>query len=330
VSESDGIDEVVAGAVRVAVQAAAWRVEASARRRQSEALTAVRGSTDQYTRWVAQQQTGRDAAGTELRHTVDEPGWWDTATPDQVGRAWETAQTWRNVHDGGDVDRQARLIEREAAQRWGVDPVRASAGLDAAARVQQTGPVPVTAEERTGAAIDKVFRRELGRNWATRTDLPESLTLETSHEAFSAYGPKEFDLARRWAQKVEAAQVRDPVAEGRDVPRAGEPWQEAHEQKRRDRVDLATAGPGVARPGERAHIPSIAELIRSRPDALRTAAAGRGLSEREAAAAAVGGAHQVRPAKAAAVTLTKPNTRKAYKPRTAVRATHRDTGRDGR
>jgi hypothetical protein len=329
VSESDGIDEVVAGAVRVAVQAAAWRVEASARRRQQEALTAVRGSTDQYTRYVAQQQTGRDAAGTELRHTVDEPGWWDTATPDQVGRAWETAQTWRDASP--DVDRQARLIEREAARRWGVDPVRASAGLDAAARVQQTGPVPVTAEERTGAAIDKVFRRELGRNWATRTDLPESLTLETSHEAFSAYGPKEFDLARRWAQKVEAAQVRDPVAEGRDVPRAGEPWQEAHEQKRRDRVDLATAGPGVARPGERAHIPSIAELIRSRPDAQRTAAAGRGVTDpRAAAATAVGGAHQVRPAKAAAVTLTKAGTRQAVKPRTAVRATQRDAGRDGR
>jgi hypothetical protein len=261
VSESDGIDEVVAGAVRVAVQAAAWRVEASARRRQQEALTAVRGSTDQYTRWVAQQQAGRDAAGTELRHTVDEPGWWDTATPDGVGRAWETAQTWRD--SSPDVDRQARVVEREAAGRWGVDPVRASAGLDAADTREQP--------------------------------------------------------------------VRDAVAEGRDVPRAGEPWQEAQKQaKVADRVDLATAGPGVARPGERAHIPSIAELIRSRPDAQRTAAAGRGVRSAGRRGDRGRGAHQVRPAKAAVATLTKAGTRQAVKPRTAVRATQRDAGRDGR
>jgi hypothetical protein len=267
--ESDGIEDAVAGAVRVAVMAAAWRVEQSARRRQQEQMEAARGSVGEQRAARVAQQVDRDAARGELMFSVDQPGWWDTATPEQVGRAWETAQLWRGEHP--DVERQARLIEREVRDRWGIDPEQAAAGVGLESAI--SGERFVREQQQRGGV--------------------------------------------------------DPVAASRDVPSAGDQFPRRDDVRgQADRVDLAVAGPVVARPGDRVAVPSVEELANSRPDAQRAAARGRGVSDpRAVEAAALAGAHQVRSARAATGTLTAPAPERARRPGPVARGQQRDGDR---
>jgi len=214
----------------------------------------------------------RDAARGELMFSVDQPGWWDTATPEQVGRAWETAQLWRGEHP--DVERQARLIEQEIRARWGIDPEQAAA----------------------------------------------SVGLE------SAISGEQFIREQQAQQQRGAA---DPVAAARDVPPAGDQFPRRDDVRRQqDRADLAVAGPVVARPGDRVGVPSVEELTSSRPDAQRAAARGRGVSDpRAVEAAALAGAHQVRPARAATGTLTAPAPERARRPGPVARGQQRESDR---
>lgn len=347
-ADSDEIEEAVAGAIRVAVTAAAMAVEQAARRRQQLAQDAARGTARDREDLNDRFRVERDAARGELMLTVDQPGWWREATPEQVGRAWQTAETWRGAHT--DVERQAQVIQREVQDRWGVDTreVASRAGLEAgiggaefadqaeerddrSARGDEPSElVPVPVQQLTP---EQEARWE--RDWGSaRSDRPARSDPPTLVEGIDPVTIPEMPAVRAteepapvpasselrdWLTKPVGERQPAPAPEERVAPPLPPPGRAANAGRgqqpdpgpaqkdaaaRRDRADRATAGPAVARPGERARIPSINELLASRPDAQRAAVQARGVTDpRAVEAAALAGAHQARPAQAAAASM---------------------------
>ena len=60
----------------------------------------------------------RGAARAELR-VIEQPEWWDRATPQDVARVIETAETWKGLDDT--AARASDRIEHEVRDRYGVD-----------------------------------------------------------------------------------------------------------------------------------------------------------------------------------------------------------------
>jgi Relaxase/Mobilisation nuclease domain len=139
--EPDGINETLAGTLRVGLTVAGQLAERAARAREQQAREA-QAATEQQARELQARLDAERAAARAALASVHRPEWWRHAEPDQIARAWQTAQTWR------DLDPDARLagerISDELRARYeldtrelGADPAAvrdALAAHDAAAR----------------------------------------------------------------------------------------------------------------------------------------------------------------------------------------------------
>ena len=90
-SESDGVDEVVGGGIRLAVTAAGLVGERLAQARVQRAREAEAASVQEARRLEARLDAERAGARAQLAQ-VEREGWWENAGPDDVADAWETAQ----------------------------------------------------------------------------------------------------------------------------------------------------------------------------------------------------------------------------------------------
>lgn len=118
VDESDGVEESLHGGLRVGLTAAGYLAEHAARGREQAAREAQAVSEQQARELQARLDADRASARAALA-PVERDEWWQRAQPDDIARAWETAQTWRQIDP--DAQRVAARIGDEVRTRYGVD-----------------------------------------------------------------------------------------------------------------------------------------------------------------------------------------------------------------
>jgi hypothetical protein len=117
-TESDGLAEALEGHLRVAVTAAAQVGSAIASAREAERRR-VQTRTEKEARELDSRLTAeRNAARIQLGH-VDQPQWWDHATPEQIAQTYQLARAWSG-EDRAALGTEYR-IRQELRARYDID-----------------------------------------------------------------------------------------------------------------------------------------------------------------------------------------------------------------
>ncbi|GAB4082755.1 hypothetical protein GCU67_20240 [Modestobacter muralis] len=193
-SESDGVDEVVGGGVRVAITAAGLVAERLAEARVQRARQAEAASVEETRRLEARLTAERAAARAQLTQ-IDREGWWDNAGVDDVADAWETAQAWRQLDPA--AERAAERIEREVRDRYGVD-VHNVDGLDRATPER-------AAAEREAAGMERRRARQAGEDLEAALLLASTNSPAAAEELGADADPERTPLD--WGRKAEEFQA---------------------------------------------------------------------------------------------------------------------------
>jgi hypothetical protein len=175
-NEPDGINEALGNAMAKAITVGTEVARTVALLLERQARQAQRLHEEAYKRYV---QDARSA----LRD-VSDSRWWDRATPDEIGRAWEVARACRGIEElDVDARKAESRIRRELDERYGIDPE--NTGLDPAsvsdlvaqridevqrARPQATEPERAPAQMSTKQSwhIERVVDQALTEEWAKR------------------------------------------------------------------------------------------------------------------------------------------------------------------
>lgn len=116
--EPDGINEALAGTLRVALTAAGQLAERAARARELEARRAHAASEQEARELQARLDAERTAARAALA-PVHREEWWQHAEPGDIAAAWETAQTWKDLDP--EARRARERIHDVLRERYGLD-----------------------------------------------------------------------------------------------------------------------------------------------------------------------------------------------------------------
>lgn len=116
--DGDGVDDAFESTGRTAMMVAMQLGEKFARLREELARNAAARDDAAAKEMSARFDAERAAARAELR-VIEQPEWWDRATPQDVARVIETAETWKGLDDT--AARAAERIEHEVRGRYGVD-----------------------------------------------------------------------------------------------------------------------------------------------------------------------------------------------------------------
>src|SRR3954453_2199771 len=116
--EPDGINEALAGALRISLTAAAHAAERLARSREQAARDARAAGEHEAHELQARLGAERAAARAALAPVARE-AWWQRAGVDEIARAWETAQAWRDQDP--DARQAAERIHEQLRDRYGID-----------------------------------------------------------------------------------------------------------------------------------------------------------------------------------------------------------------
>ena len=103
---------------RRALTVAGQLAERIARAREQAARDA-RGASEQHARELQARLDAERAAARAALAPVGRDDWWQRAEPDDIARAWETAQAWRE-HDPA-ARQAAERIHAELRTRYGID-----------------------------------------------------------------------------------------------------------------------------------------------------------------------------------------------------------------
>lgn len=174
-SESDGIDEALDGALRMGLTVAGQVGERLARWLEQEARQAQARSEQAARELTARMDAERAAARAELV-VVGREEWWARATPQEVTRVWEVANTWSRLDP--DAARALETIHGQVRDRYGIDTptprlpgereqvdavaadqTRAAARLDEATAVRILTDDDPGNDERGRALYDSAERR---------------------------------------------------------------------------------------------------------------------------------------------------------------------------
>ena len=116
--DGDGVDDAFESTGRTAMMVAMQLGEKFGRLREELARNAAALDDAAAKEMSARFDAERGAARAELR-VIEQPEWWDRATPQDVARVIETAETWKGLDDT--AARAAERIEHEVRDRYGVD-----------------------------------------------------------------------------------------------------------------------------------------------------------------------------------------------------------------
>lgn len=114
----DGVDDAFESTGRTAMMVAMQLGEKFGRLREELARNSAARDDAAAKEMSARFDAERGAARAEL-HVIEQPEWWDRATPQDVARVIETAETWKGLDDT--AARAAERIEHEVRDRYGVD-----------------------------------------------------------------------------------------------------------------------------------------------------------------------------------------------------------------
>ena len=119
----DGVDEALAGTMRV-MTITAGRVGERLARFREEHLRVVQARSEREARELQLRFDSERAAARAELHVVQEPAWWGRADAGDVARVWEVASAWKN-HDS-DIAGHVEHIRKVVQQRYGFDPANVS------------------------------------------------------------------------------------------------------------------------------------------------------------------------------------------------------------
>ena len=226
-AEGDEVEESLSQAMRVSVtsairvgqalaqvrqrQAERRRTDSERRTRELQRTAAVRQAQvaeQQATATAERERTARETARGSYRRAQN-PGWWDTATPSEVGAAYGAAAAWRDVDP--EAAGTAASMSQTLRERYDVDPDRLP--------VDHVGP-------RLEAAIGDASERQT-------LDLAEAHGLLAAAEAADSRGHDDREDASYHDDARE-----EVLDEARTAPSPGESESAAqlvdHEQSARD------------------------------------------------------------------------------------------------
>jgi len=116
--ESDGINEAFQSSARAWLTAGGLVAERLVRAREQQ-LRDAQAISEQATREARKRLDAQRATDRASLKVVSREAWWERASPEQIGVAWETAQAWRDsdpVAAGA-----ARQIGERLRDRWAID-----------------------------------------------------------------------------------------------------------------------------------------------------------------------------------------------------------------
>lgn len=166
--DTDGMEEALAGQIRVIVTAAGLAGEGLARAREQQQRRAQAASEQEARELQSRFAAERQAARAELS-TVYRAEWWDRATPEQIGHSYQVAHAW--ARDDPEAAKAEQHMNDQLRSRYGVDvastnvdPATVRAAMERAEqdRARATG-------ERTDAATD-LAEAQLLLNQANQLD----------------------------------------------------------------------------------------------------------------------------------------------------------------
>jgi colicin import membrane protein len=206
-SEADGMDDAIDGAMRTGLMVAARIGEQLARMREEDQRT-IAAAEEHRARLLQERfDAQRAAARAQLAPTIRDD-WWDKATPGMIERAHQTATAWK-AYDP-DAAQASEHIRNQVQTRYGIDVN--NTGVDEAsvsaafARAQQTrseadnerakASAERTDEAVAGAAVAAANRQDNATHMAQaepafdsperRRQLAESLEGKGDREAVSS------------------------------------------------------------------------------------------------------------------------------------------------
>jgi hypothetical protein len=151
-SEADGMDDAVDGAMRTGLMVAGRIGEQLARMHEQEQRT-IAAAEEQRARELQERMFAQRVAARAHLAPVSREDWWDKATPEMIERAHETATAWK-AYDP-EAASAADKISEQVQSRYGIDVNNTGAdeaSVSAAlARAQQARAEAET--ERTKASV---------------------------------------------------------------------------------------------------------------------------------------------------------------------------------
>lgn len=117
-SESDGIDDAVAGGLRAGLMAAARIGEQLARMREQQQRS-IQQAEEVRARELQDRFNASQAAARAQLDPVSRDEWWDKANPDMIERAHETAEAWKDYDPV--AAEHAGTIRNQVKDRYGID-----------------------------------------------------------------------------------------------------------------------------------------------------------------------------------------------------------------
>jgi hypothetical protein len=137
-SEADGMDDAVDGAMRTGLMVASRVGEQLARMREEEQRT-IAAAEERRARQLQERVDAQRAAARAQLAPVAREDWWDKATPEMIERVHETATAWK-AYDPEAAQASERIREQVQA-RYGIDVNNTGADegsvSEALARAQQ-------------------------------------------------------------------------------------------------------------------------------------------------------------------------------------------------
>lgn len=221
-SEADGMEDVVDGAMRIGLMVAGRIGEQFARVREQEQRT-IAAAEEQRARELQERFDAQRAAARAQLAPVTREDWWDKATPEMIERVHETATAWK-AYDP-EAAQAAGKISEQVQSRYGIDVNNTGADdasvSEALARAQQTRPE--VEGERTKGAIARtdevvVGAAVAGANRQDRADRSEPAwdTLERRQQlavSLENKGDREAVKSRLLADKYQGTHPSAAVAQ---------------------------------------------------------------------------------------------------------------------
>ncbi|KRE61781.1 hypothetical protein ASG92_20565 [Arthrobacter sp. Soil736] len=187
-SESDGINEIFDDLLRQALMFAARLGEQAARARQQHIEQARAQSEQEGREAIARFDAERNAARVALA-PLAEDRWWDTATPEQIGAAYQSATAW--AKEDADIAKIHTVMDEQLAKRGvivaGPGPGQLTALLQAKQWAAEEDPLLDSLHTRemintTNSRDRERLNNQLVASWLSS---PEAPTLPAAKPDFS-------------------------------------------------------------------------------------------------------------------------------------------------
>lgn len=165
--EPDGINEVFRSSTQIALTAAGLFAERALRARE-QARRNAQAASEKEARELDRRLTAERSAARASLAPLQRDDWWDTATPDDLAAAWETARTWEDIDP--DAQRTVERMRGELRARYDID-------------VDNLGADPAAVQEAIARREDELRRATDERAAAERDDAEATLLLVGAERA---------------------------------------------------------------------------------------------------------------------------------------------------